>query len=67
MIEADSENRRIVLSVIDIPSHRDRADLDEEEGARDTAESEPPTQMADALAEARPDLVGEEPEDQERE
>jgi small subunit ribosomal protein S1 len=67
VIEADSENRRIVLSVIDIPSHRDRADLDEEEGAGDTAESEPTTQMADALAEARPDLVGEEPEDQERE
>ena len=67
VIEADSENRRIVLSVIDIPSHRDRADLDEEEGVRDAAESEPTTLMADALAEARPDLVGEEPEDQEQE
>jgi small subunit ribosomal protein S1 len=67
VIEADSENRRIVLSVIDIPSHRDRADLDEEEGVRDAAESEPTTLMADALAEARPDLAGEEPEDQEQE
>jgi small subunit ribosomal protein S1 len=67
VIEADSENRRIVLSVIDIPSHRDRADLDEEEGVRDAAESEPTTLMADAMAEARPDLVGEEPEDQEQE
>ena len=67
VIEADSENRRIVLSVIDIPSHRDRADLDEEGGVRDAAESEPTTLMADALAEARPDLVGEEPENQEQE
>jgi small subunit ribosomal protein S1 len=67
VIEADSENRRIVLSVIDIPSHRDRADLDEEGEVRDAAESEPTTLMADALAEARPDLVGEEPEDQEQE
>ncbi|HKY60425.1 MAG TPA: 30S ribosomal protein S1 [Gemmatimonadota bacterium] len=67
VIEADSENRRIVLSVIDIPSHRDRADLDDEEGVHEAAESEPTTLMADALAEARPDLVGEEPEDQERE
>ncbi|MGH7559258.1 MAG: 30S ribosomal protein S1 [Gemmatimonadota bacterium] len=62
VIESDAENRRIVLSVIDIPSHRDRADQDEEE-ASGAAESEPTTQMADALAEARPDLVGEEPED----
>ncbi|MGH7563477.1 MAG: 30S ribosomal protein S1 [Gemmatimonadota bacterium] len=62
VIESDAENRRIVLSVIDIPSHRERADQGEEE-ASDAAESEPTTQMADALAEARPDLVGEEPED----
>ncbi len=66
VIEADSENRRIVLSVIDIPSHRDRADLDEE-GVSDAAESESTTLMADALAEARPDLVGEELEDKEQE
>ncbi|MGH7572587.1 MAG: 30S ribosomal protein S1 [Gemmatimonadota bacterium] len=63
VIESDAENRRIVLSVIDIPSHRDRADQDEEEVAPEAAESEPTTQMADAMAEARPDLVGEEPED----
>ncbi|HET9581618.1 MAG TPA: 30S ribosomal protein S1 [Gemmatimonadota bacterium] len=67
VIEADSENRRIVLSVIDIPSHRGRADLDEVEAARESAEAEPTTQMADALAEAGHDLVGEEPEEQERE
>ncbi len=63
VIESDAENRRIVLSVIDIPSHRDRSDREDEAAAEGDAESEPTTQMADALAEARHDLVGEEPED----
>ncbi len=65
VIESDPDNRRIVLSVIDIPSHRDRL---EEEGEPVAAEHAPPRRptpepsgtMADALAEVKSEIVGEE-------
>ncbi|HEU4463875.1 MAG TPA: 30S ribosomal protein S1 [Gemmatimonadota bacterium] len=63
VIESDPDSRRIVLSVIDIPSHRDRG---EEDVVPAPAEPEPEveepaearregksTQMADAMAEAQ--------------
>jgi small subunit ribosomal protein S1 len=60
VIESDPDSRRIVLSVIDIPSHRERG---EEDVAPEPAEpvedeapeprKEPSTQMADAMAEAQ--------------
>jgi small subunit ribosomal protein S1 len=61
VIESDPDSRRIVLSVIDIPSHRDRGEEDvvvaepAEEPAEETPEPrrEPSTQMADAMAEAQ--------------
>ncbi|HUP01606.1 MAG TPA: 30S ribosomal protein S1 [Gemmatimonadota bacterium] len=73
VIESDPENRRIVLSVIDIPSHRDRDDESEpeEEGPADEfvpeereprrPREQPSTQMADALAEAQSEGSAEEP------
>ena len=69
VIESDAGNRRIVLSVIDIPSHRERGESPEvapaaqepvEERAPRRERRRPSTQMADALAEARSELVGEE-------
>ena len=93
VIESDPDNRRIVLSVIDIPSHRDRPDIDsepeessdvDEAGRTDEAaetneavetdeaaetneaapeeelsDEQPPTETAEALAEASPDAAGE--------
>jgi small subunit ribosomal protein S1 len=61
VIESDPDSRRIVLSVIDIPSHRERGEEDviveptepvveEAPEARREAKS---TQMADAMAEAQ--------------
>ena len=40
VIESDPENRRIVLSVIDIPSHRDRGEDDKPEAEADLEPSE---------------------------
>jgi transcriptional accessory protein Tex/SPT6 len=61
VIESDPDSRRIVLSVIDIPSHRERGEEDvvvAEQPAEPTEETpeprrEPSTQMADAMAEAQ--------------
>jgi small subunit ribosomal protein S1 len=60
VIESDPDSRRIVLSVIDIPSHRDRGEEDEPPLPAQADEKEPErqaeaptTQMADAMAEAR--------------
>ncbi|CAN5843111.1 30S ribosomal protein S1 [soil metagenome] len=60
VIESDPDSRRIVLSVIDIPSHRERGEENVEvaepvEPAEETPEPrrEPSTQMADAMAEAQ--------------
>jgi small subunit ribosomal protein S1 len=61
VIESDPDSRRIVLSVIDIPSHRDRGEEDvvpvpAEPEVEEPAESRregKSTQMADAMAEAQ--------------
>ncbi len=57
VIESDPDSRRIVLSVIDIPSHRERGEEEPIEPAEsmdgDVAREEQPTQMADAMAEAQ--------------
>jgi small subunit ribosomal protein S1 len=60
VIESDPDSRRIVLSVIDIPSHRDRgeedvvaAELPEPDEETPEPRREPSTQMADAMAEAQ--------------
>jgi small subunit ribosomal protein S1 len=60
VIESDPDSRRIVLSVIDIPSHRDRGEEDEEPLPAPEIEEEPErqaeaptTQMSDAMAEAQ--------------
>jgi small subunit ribosomal protein S1 len=61
VIESDPDSRRIVLSVIDIPSHRDRGEEDvvpepAEPEAEEPAEARregKSTQMADAMAEAQ--------------
>ena len=64
VIESDPDSRRIVLSVIDIPSHRDRGEEDVvpvatepepevEEPAEETRREGKSTQMADAMAEAQ--------------
>ena len=56
VIESDPDSRRIVLSVIDIPSHRERGEEEPIEPAEmdaDAPQEEQPTQMADALAEAQ--------------
>ena len=67
VIESDPDSRRIVLSVIDIPSHRDRGEEDEaprpaprtEEAPEPRRERETPsTQMADAMAEAKIEAGG---------
>jgi len=57
VIESDPDSRRIVLSVIDIPSHRERGEEEPIEPAEsmdgDVPQEEQPTQMADAMAEAQ--------------
>ncbi|HJR53476.1 MAG TPA: 30S ribosomal protein S1 [Gemmatimonadota bacterium] len=57
VIESDPDSRRIVLSVIDIPSHRERGEEEPIEPAEsmdeDVPQDEQSTQMADALAEAQ--------------
>jgi small subunit ribosomal protein S1 len=57
VIESDPDSRRIVLSVIDIPSHRERGEEEPIEPAEsldgDAPQGEQSTQMADALAEAQ--------------
>ena len=57
VIESDPDSRRIVLSVIDIPSHRERGEEEPIEPAEsmdgDVPQEEQSTQMADALAEAQ--------------
>jgi small subunit ribosomal protein S1 len=57
VIESDPDSRRIVLSVIDIPSHRERGEEEPIEPALpmdgDMPQDEQSTQMADALAEAQ--------------
>ena len=57
VIESDPDSRRIVLSVIDIPSHRERGEEEPIEPADsldgDAPQGEQSTQMADALAEAQ--------------
>ena len=62
VIESDPDSRRIVLSVIDIPSHRDRGEEDVvpvaaepevEEPAEEARREGKSTQMADAMAEAQ--------------
>ena len=75
VIESDPDNRRIVLSVTDIPSHRERGELPEEEPVHQhepepeppsrPERERPPTQMADALAEARSEMAGESEETEE--
>lgn len=40
VIESDPDNRRIVLSVIDIPSHRDRPDIDDSEAEESSEAAE---------------------------
>jgi len=74
VIESDPDSRRIVLSVIDIPSHRDRGE-DEElpepaprveeapEPRREREREAPSTQMADAMAEAQMEAGGAESDD----
>jgi small subunit ribosomal protein S1 len=57
VIESDPDSRRIVLSVIDIPSHRERGEEEPIEPAEsrdgDAPQEEQSTQMADAMAEAQ--------------
>ena len=57
VIESDPDSRRIVLSVIDIPSHRERGEEEPIEPAEsvdgDMPQAEQSTQMADAMAEAQ--------------
>jgi small subunit ribosomal protein S1 len=61
VIESDPDSRRIVLSVIDIPSHRDRGEEDvvpvpaepEVEEPAEARREGKSTQMADAMAEAQ--------------
>jgi small subunit ribosomal protein S1 len=61
VIESDPDSRRIVLSVIDIPSHRDRGEEDVVPAPAEPEVEEPAearregksTQMADAMAEAQ--------------
>ena len=57
VIESDPDSRRIVLSVIDIPSHRERGEEEPIEPAEsmdgDVPQEEQSTQMADAMAEAQ--------------
>ena len=61
VIESDPDSRRIVLSVIDIPSHRDRGEEDVVPEPAEPEVAEPAeaqregksTQMADAMAEAQ--------------
>jgi len=78
VIESDPDNRRIVLSVTDIPSHRDRMDEEERQEIQEAPPPPPPrrrprrepssTQLADALKEAEiGEFVSEDEEDDEDE
>ncbi|MDX1622519.1 MAG: 30S ribosomal protein S1 [Gemmatimonadota bacterium] len=71
VIESDPENRRIVLSVIDIPGHRERGEIPEEPAPQPERprrrRERPTTQMADALAEVKSELAGEETSEEEEE